>query len=437
MKSRAPGLLGVLLLIAPPAWAQGSAVSSVSIDHVSAWHSGRHRVWVSVLDGEGRPVTGLGTPDFRVESDGRRADQVEAEPFVRHYDASALTVLWDADLLARAGPEGARDLLRAVTEGAGERDRVRLRALGGSRRHVESRAERAVELAEDLRQATEPRREEGLYDVLFERVRHGARSPAGKSEAVLVVSRGEESGSRRSAVDVLAVAQARGRAVPVLVVLVEDQGAGREAERLARMAARSGGAVQRVSSAGGVPGAAARLVARLRGGYTLSFREEDFDAGAERHRVRVTVTAGGAQRGVERQLEGADILVAPWWGGPLPWVVLGTLLLLGGAAALMLRRRMLFRLVVESGEERGCSYEVFGLPVTVGAVEGNDLTLPDPRVSRNHAVLERRGRGVELLDLNSENGTFVNGDRITRRRLAPGDRVSLGGAVMLTFEARG
>ena len=61
---------------------------------------------------------------------------------------------------------------------------------------------------------------------------------------------------------------------------------------------------------------------------------------------------------------------------------------------------------------------------------------PESEVSRNHAVLERRGRNIELADLNSENGTLVNGERITRRVLAEGDRISLGDAVHLIFEAR-
>ncbi|MEO5989876.1 MAG: FHA domain-containing protein [Candidatus Eisenbacteria bacterium] len=38
--------------------------------------------------------------------------------------------------------------------------------------------------------------------------------------------------------------------------------------------------------------------------------------------------------------------------------------------------------------------------------------------------------------MNSENGTLVNGERITRRVLAEGDRISLGDAVQLIFEAR-
>ena len=41
------------------------------------------------------------------------------------------------------------------------------------------------------------------------------------------------------------------------------------------------------------------------------------------------------------------------------------------------------------------------------------------------------------MDLNSENGTFVNDERINRRLLVDGDRVSFGPHVHLIFEARG
>ena len=85
----------------------------------------------------------------------------------------------------------------------------------------------------------------------------------------------------------------------------------------------------------------------------------------------------------------------------------------------------------------GVWYEVFALPATLGAAAGNDLVLADAQVSRNHAVLEGRGRNIELVDLNSENGTFVNGERISRRVLADGDRVALGPDVHLIYEARG
>ncbi len=50
--------------------------------------------------------------------------------------------------------------------------------------------------------------------------------------------------------------------------------------------------------------------------------------------------------------------------------------------------------------------------VTIGRVPGNDLTLPHPQVSRQHAELRIEGPKVTLTDFNSSNGTFVDGVRL-------------------------
>jgi DNA-binding transcriptional ArsR family regulator len=66
--------------------------------------------------------------------------------------------------------------------------------------------------------------------------------------------------------------------------------------------------------------------------------------------------------------------------------------------------------------------------LTVGADPANDLALPaDPTLSRLHAVLERYGAGWCVRDLDSRNGTFVNGQRLWRERpLRPGDELRVG-----------
>jgi pSer/pThr/pTyr-binding forkhead associated (FHA) protein len=64
-----------------------------------------------------------------------------------------------------------------------------------------------------------------------------------------------------------------------------------------------------------------------------------------------------------------------------------------------------------------------------------DLVVDDPQVSRRHAVLRPAGDALEVEDLGSLNGTWVNGARIDGpTRLAPGDRVRLGDT---TFEVEG
>ena len=58
----------------------------------------------------------------------------------------------------------------------------------------------------------------------------------------------------------------------------------------------------------------------------------------------------------------------------------------------------------------------------VGRDEANDLCVEHASVSAAHAKLEVLGEeGVEVIDCGSSNGTFVNGIRVERRRLADGD----------------
>jgi hypothetical protein len=66
--------------------------------------------------------------------------------------------------------------------------------------------------------------------------------------------------------------------------------------------------------------------------------------------------------------------------------------------------------------------------IAVGQAASNDIALPfDRAVSRLHAVLENLPSGWCIRDLNSRNGTFLNGERIWGERpLRPGDEVRVG-----------
>lgn len=66
-------------------------------------------------------------------------------------------------------------------------------------------------------------------------------------------------------------------------------------------------------------------------------------------------------------------------------------------------------------------------PITLGRTPDNSVPLDDPRVSRHHARLFCRGGALWAEDLDSTNGTLVNGERITApRQLAAGDVVEVG-----------
>src|SRR5580658_3934074 len=63
----------------------------------------------------------------------------------------------------------------------------------------------------------------------------------------------------------------------------------------------------------------------------------------------------------------------------------------------------------------------------IGRVPGNDLVLADLDISRHHAELRKSPTGsYEIVDLNSHNGTFVNGQRVSSKVLTETDLVSIG-----------
>jgi pSer/pThr/pTyr-binding forkhead associated (FHA) protein len=64
---------------------------------------------------------------------------------------------------------------------------------------------------------------------------------------------------------------------------------------------------------------------------------------------------------------------------------------------------------------------------TIGRATGADFILDAPLVSRVHCRLTALPGGeLEVKDLDSTNGTFVNGERIDTARLSPGDRLGVG-----------
>jgi FHA domain len=81
--------------------------------------------------------------------------------------------------------------------------------------------------------------------------------------------------------------------------------------------------------------------------------------------------------------------------------------------------------VVTGGPEAGRRVEL-GVEMAIGRQDG-DLVLEDPEVSRRHAVLRRSGESVIVEDLDSTNGTFVNGERIQGPiTVGAGDQVRVG-----------
>jgi two-component system response regulator HydG len=71
---------------------------------------------------------------------------------------------------------------------------------------------------------------------------------------------------------------------------------------------------------------------------------------------------------------------------------------------------------------------------TLGSSEANDLVLAVSGVSRQHARLRVDGEGVEVTDLSSTNGSFVNDERVERAHARPGDSLRFGPATLILEE---
>jgi hypothetical protein len=63
---------------------------------------------------------------------------------------------------------------------------------------------------------------------------------------------------------------------------------------------------------------------------------------------------------------------------------------------------------------------------TIGSVAGNTVVLADPAVSRKHAGIRKIDSSYELADLGSTNGVYVNGHKVPKKTLEPGDIIRVG-----------
>src|ERR1041385_3075205 len=84
------------------------------------------------------------------------------------------------------------------------------------------------------------------------------------------------------------------------------------------------------------------------------------------------------------------------------------------------------KLVVLSAGFSGRTHELNVDKTTVGRVEDNTFQIADPSVSSHHCEVLLRGSDVVVKDLNSTNGTFINGEKISESALKPGQTLRLG-----------
>ena len=94
----------------------------------------------------------------------------------------------------------------------------------------------------------------------------------------------------------------------------------------------------------------------------------------------------------------------------------------------------MFSIHIIQGFDQGVHLDIASKNFRFGRDSNNDLQLHDSEVSRFHAELRQDDAGIRVVDLESSNGTFVNGERATSVQLSSGDRIQLGKTHMVMKE---
>jgi pSer/pThr/pTyr-binding forkhead associated (FHA) protein len=92
-------------------------------------------------------------------------------------------------------------------------------------------------------------------------------------------------------------------------------------------------------------------------------------------------------------------------------------------------------LIVRNGP-RALKHELVGDTVRIGRGPLNDIVIDSPVVSAQHAMLVKTGDSYWLKDLNSTNGTYVNGSLFTYGELKDGDTIRFGTVMAIFAEQR-
>ena len=95
-------------------------------------------------------------------------------------------------------------------------------------------------------------------------------------------------------------------------------------------------------------------------------------------------------------------------------------------------------LVIRNGGFEGMRYELAAAETLIGRNPNTDITLLDEGISREHAlvVFDEEAATFTIEDLQSTNGTRVNGKRVRSAQLSPGDEIQIG-HTRFTFVVKG
>ncbi|MFH1283665.1 MAG: GGDEF domain-containing protein [bacterium] len=87
-------------------------------------------------------------------------------------------------------------------------------------------------------------------------------------------------------------------------------------------------------------------------------------------------------------------------------------------------------IIIISGKDSGKELPLYSGKIIIGRNNSADVTLDDQNISRKHSQITLKNNKIIIKDLNSTNGTFVNGNKITETSLKDGDLIYIGDSVL-------
>ena len=106
-------------------------------------------------------------------------------------------------------------------------------------------------------------------------------------------------------------------------------------------------------------------------------------------------------------------------------------------AAQSAARQGMPRLLVIKGADEGKQFELTDPVMTVGRDASSRIRLHDTEVSRRHAEFRLTGNRVQLVDIGSANGSFVNNVKVKEATLHAGDQIVIGQTTLVYSQRPG
>jgi hypothetical protein len=416
-----------------------SAVEHVLVDDVHPGPGGEPvvDVYFRALTRYRVPVEHLRPVDVKVQQDGAELPQGSVLSLRRIEEAGlgvAAVIALDRSRTMLGGPfERARDQASAFLGKLAPPDRAALVAFSG-RAETLAGFDTPLEEVRARLQTLEPDRD-AMSTVVFDGIHQAVellrRSPSRPRRGFAVVfSDGRDGSSQHGLEEILVLAAGRPAEPRLPIFTIGYDGRGAEGlDALRRIAAASNADSAREVEAAEFYDDVLR---QMRGSFVLRF-SANLDGAP--HEVSVEVEGKSDTRGTAYPaVQGVPSvsLQTPW---QLPALIAAAVLL---ALALLLSRRGrragVAKLRFVGGPLAGKEVDLRAGRTRIGALAENDVAVSAPSVSRVHAEIRSEGDQWVIVDLDSTNGTRVNGAPVTSAPLRSGDRIRLG-EVEALFEA--